>query len=336
VQPAVSTVWADDAPTAAAVTSNIERLFAGAAPSGIADLKAMQSHVQKLVTRLTQCTVGVEVGYAQGSGVIVSKDGYVLTAAHVASPPRRRGSGQSGGDVPVTFHLSDGRKVTGKVLGLNRTLDAGLLKITEPGEYPHAELGASGTLKDGQWCVAMGHPGGYQDDRGVVLRLGRVMLASNDAITTDCTLVGGDSGGPLFDMDGRVIGINSRIAESLAANIHVPVSTYQEGWDRLVKGEVWGHTPGREPYLGVKGAPEAKDAKIASIEPDSPAARAGLKPNDVIVRFGNKDITDFASLRTAVVEQDARSFRRGPPLKMKVRRGEEVLELEVRLGFRDN
>src|SRR5262245_14623932 len=185
-----------------------QKLFAGGTRAGVADLKAMQAHVQKLTEQLKKCTVGVTVGAAQGSGVIVSKDGYVLTAAHVAGAPNSR----------VEFTLADGKTVKGKSLGLFRTLDAGLRKITDPGDYPFAEMGSSEELKEGQWCLALGHPGGYQEDRGIVLRVGRVLLNAKDAITTDCTLVGGDSGGPLFDMDGHVIGINSRIAELLTSN----------------------------------------------------------------------------------------------------------------------
>jgi serine protease Do len=329
-------VRADEAasvgPATVDISQELKRIFSGAAPANVADLKAMQAHVQTLTDKLAKCTVGVEVGFAQGSGVIISKDGYVLTAAHVASPPRRRG--QQAEDVPVTFYLADGRTVTGKVLGQYRTLDAGLLKITEPGDYPYAELGSSDGLHDGQWCVAMGHPGGYQEDRGLVLRLGRIVFHDKEAITTDCTLVGGDSGGPLFDMEGRVIGINSRIAEKLTANMHVPVAVYKESWDRLTKGEVWGHLPGRTPYLGVRGDESATNARIASVVPDSPAERAGLKPGDVVLKFAGREITDFKSLTQAVQDQEPRRFRRNP-IAIQIRRGEETMELQVQLGIRD-
>src|SRR5207237_1038368 len=83
-------------------------------------------------------------------------------------------------------------------------------------------------------------PGGYQEKRTPVLRLGRVLNASEKSVTTDCTLVGGDSGGPLFDLDGKVIGIHSRIGPSIAFNVHVPVSTYADTWERLAASETWG------------------------------------------------------------------------------------------------
>jgi len=304
------------------VAEGLRQLFNGAAPRGVADLRAMQSHVQRITDQLTKCTVGVQVGAAWGSGVIISKDGYVLTAAHVAGRPNR--------ETDVEFRLSDGRTVKGKTLGLFRTMDAGLMKIVEPGVYPFAEMGNSNRLKDGQWCLAMGHPGGYQEDRGVVLRVGRITFLGNDAITTDCTLVGGDSGGPLFDMEGHVIGINSRIAGPLTANMHVPVSAFKESWDRLTKGEAWGHLPGHEPYLGVSGKLEAQGAEIASVKSNSPAERGGLKIGDVVLKFDGRDIAKFEDLVAAVAE-----CQPNESVKIQLRRGEEKLDLRFRLGKKE-
>jgi serine protease Do len=303
----------------ASASERLQKLFAGGTPMGLADLKAMQSHVQKLTEQLSKATVGVEVGQAQGSGVIISKDGMVLTAAHVAGKP----------NVPVSFFLADGRTVKGITLGLNRSMDAGLMKITDAGEYPFAEMGASNDLREGQWCLATGHPGGYQSDRGIVLRLGRVLLLAKEAITTDCTLVGGDSGGPLFDMQGRVIGINSRIAGPIEANMHVPVSTYkdQDTWERLNKGDAWGHYPGQEPYIGVRGEPGTTNAKVASVVPDSPAAKAGLKAGDIVLKFGDLALSDFPSLSAAV-----RQRQPGDDITLSVQRADATIELKLKLG----
>jgi serine protease Do len=296
---------------------DLKAFFLGRNPAGVADLRAMQLHVQKLTETLSKCTVGVQVGNAQGSGVIISKDGYVLTAAHVAGEPNKR----------VRFMLSDGNVVAGKTLGLCRTLDAGLMKITDPGEYPHAEMGSSTGLKEGQWCLALGHPGGYQSDRGAVLRLGRVLFRNNDVITTDCTLVGGDSGGPLFDMDGKVIGINSRIASSLDTNMHAPVGAFQESWDRLTGGEAWGHYPGQKPWIGVQGEEGAKGAKLANVGRRSPADRAGLKAGDVIVKFDGQDLADFKALAEAVAARAP-----GDRVTIVVERGEELIEKSLTIG----
>src|SRR5204863_1854494 len=174
-------------------------------PDGVEDLLKMEQHQVKLVQKLTPCTVGVQIGGVQGSGVIINAEGYVLTAGHVSGDPGRE----------VNIILHDGKTVKGKTLGRNTIIDSGLIKITDQGKWPFAEMGSSKDLKAGQWCIALGHNGGYQ--RGVEprLRLGRVVLTRDDVIRTDCTLVGGDSGGPLFDMNGRVIGIHSRISNRL-------------------------------------------------------------------------------------------------------------------------
>src|SRR3954454_13544557 len=110
-------------------------------------------------------------------------------------------------------------------------------------------MGKSSALKKGQWCIATGHPGGYRPGRTPVVRLGRILEANAEALRTDCTLVGGDSGGPLFDMAGRASAIHSRIGGFITATIHVPVDTYRDTWDRLVKAEVWSGLDA--PYMGV-------------------------------------------------------------------------------------
>ena len=304
---------------AEAVSDGLSKILMGGAPSTVADLKAMQERVQKLSDKLMLATVGVQVGQAQGSGVIVSKDGYVLTAAHVSGNPGR----------DVTFIMSDGKTLKGKTLGLNRTIDAGLMKIAEGSDFPSVEMGLSNILKDGQWCLATGHPGGYQPDRKPVLRMGRVLLSDNSTITTDCTLVGGDSGGPLFDFDGKVIGINSRIAGPINANMHVPVNTFKDTWDRMVKGDAWGHLPGNAPYLGVKGDADSKEAKIATVFPDTPAAKAGVMVGDLIISVNEVAVADYVAFQKMINDHQP-----GEELKLKIKRGDMDVEIKVKLAKR--
>jgi len=324
---ACGTVQATDTDTSPVSASQdevkirLDKIFAGGTPSGVEDLKAMQNHVKELTAKVLPCTVGVQIGQAWGSGVIVSKDGYVLTAAHVAGGPKR----------PADFVLADGRIVHGTTLGLNRGIDAGLMKITDKGEYPFIEMGVSKNLEEGSWCLAVGHPGGYQKERGLVVRLGRVLVTKTDAITTDCTLVGGDSGGPLFDMHGKVIGINSRIAGAITANLHVPVDAFHDGWDRMVKSDAWGHLPGQEPVLGVRRVEGVEVAKISKVIADSAAEKGGMKEGDIVTRFGDKVITDFPSLITAVLDHNP-----GDKVTAKVKRGEEELEVTITLGRRND
>jgi serine protease Do len=301
--------------TAAKSSARIPAAFAKQVPETVKDLREIQGYVQDLVKKVTPCVVGLTIGANQGSGVIITKEGMVLTAGHV--------SGEPGRDVTIT--LPGGRKVKGKTLGGDRDIDSGLIQILDKGPWPHAEMGKSGELKRGDWCLAIGHPGGYKAGRSPVVRLGRVLDHGNMLVRTDCALVGGDSGGPLFDMHGRVIGIHSRINAPLTVNIHVPVDTYREHWTRLAKGEVWGN----EPYIGVSIDLEAKECRIIEVTPDSPAARAGLKANDVLLRFDGTPITTFGELRKVLLRK-----RPGAEVPLSVLREGETLTVRVRLGKR--
>jgi serine protease Do len=287
-------------------------------PNGIEDLRVIQEQVKKVVAKALPCTVGIRIGSAAGSGVLVSKDGHVMTAGHISGEPDRT----------VTVILADGRRVKGKTLGSNQGIDSGLIQITEKGEWPFVEMGDSSKLKKGQWCVALGHPDGVKPGRPAVVRLGRVLFRSGRMIRTECALVGGDSGGPLFDLDGKVVGIHSRIGESLSFNIHVPSDTYRSTWDRLVKSEVWGGRSS-EPYIGVVLNPDAKECKIAEVEKDSPAEKAGLQANDVVLRCDKKKIADLEELITLI-----RKHKPGDEIPIEVRRGKDVLNLKVIVGKR--
>lgn len=292
------------------------------APTGIQDLKVLQKRVQAIAEQAIARTVAIQVGRANGSGVIVSKSGYVLTAAHVAGEPDRK----------AIIVLSDGRQVKGITLGLNEVLDAGMIKITESGNWPYAELGSSTEVKMGQWCLATGHPGGYNPDRKPVLRLGRVIKVGKSALISDCTLVGGDSGGPLFDLDGKVIAIHSRIGKNLAVNVHVPVERYKKAWDRLVRGEAWDRlnpTPAQS-WIGVfESANSDNRVKIERVVPNSPAELAGIQPGDVLIAFAGVDIQDFDSLRKYVQMHEP-----GESVKIQVSRNGDLFELELEIGSR--
>jgi len=312
-------VRADDAKPAekAALPAALDKI----APENIEDLKAIQKQVQVVLDKVLPCTVGVQIGAAQGSGVIVSKDGYVLTAGHV--------SGQPGRD--VTIILQDGKKLKGKSLGSNRVIDSGMIKISEEKEWPFLEMGKSADLKRGQWVIAAGHPGGFRPGRTPPVRLGRVLDVNENLVRTDCTLVGGDSGGPLFDMEGKVIGIHSRINGPITSNIHVPVDTYRATWDRLIKSEVFG---GRDPdaaYLGIAGDTDAKECKIKEVTDDSPADKAGMKANDVITKLDGQKVETFDDLTKVLAKKKA-----GDRVDVEVKRGDETLTLKVRLGKRPN
>jgi serine protease Do len=293
-------------------------------PENVDDLRALQKQVRAVLEKAVPCTVGIRMGSASGSGVIISKDGYVLTAGHVSGEPNR----------DVTVILPDGKMVKAKTLGSNQGVDAGLIKITDDKEkdreWPFVEMGKSAELQKGQWCIATGHPGGFRPGRTPPVRLGRILAANERLIQTDCTVVGGDSGGPLFDLDGKVIGIHSRIGGSIATNIHVPIDAYRDGWDRMAKAEVWGGRGNRSNvYMGVRLDNEAKDCKVLEVVEDSPAGKAGLKNNDTIAKFDGQAVGNIDDLHRLL-----RKKKPGDEVSVEVRRGEETVKLKVTLARR--
>ncbi len=295
------------------------------APQSIDDLKAIQKQVKTVLEKVVPCTVCLQVGGSSGSGVIISADGYILTAGHVSGTP----------DKKVKIIFSDGREVYGKTLGQNKGIDSGMVKINDDerkGDWPHVEMGNSAAVKKGQWVISVGHPGGYKKGRSPVVRLGRLQRdAEEDTLTSDCTLVGGDSGGPLFDLDGKVIGIHSRIGGTLATNMHVPVDTYRDTWERLAKGESWGGLLGRreevKPYLGLTFEPDATNCKIAEVKPDSPAAKAGLKVDDLVMTFDGKMVANYEELLGQLKKK-----KPGDEIVLEVSRKNETLKLKVVIG----
>ncbi len=304
-----------------AASTQLAGVLRGRAPADIDELKALQERIQDLTDDILASTVAIQVGRANGSGVIVSKDGYVLTAAHVAGTPKQT----------AMIWLSDGSVKRGITLGLNQELDAGMIKITEAGDWPFAPLGQSSQLRAGQWCLATGHPGGFDGSRrSPVLRWGRVLKTDRSAILTDCTLVGGDSGGPLFDMRGRVVGIHSRIGKNLTINVHVPVDPYRTSWNRLVRGEVWGMLdPSQQGWLGVTADDNASQAKILDVVNGSPARRSGLRSGDVVIKVNETPIGTFSDLQSEI-----RQHRPDDEVRLLVRRGEDEVPLVLRLGRR--
>ncbi len=312
--------------TFVALEEGLDRLARGAEPRSIREFQLLEDQQAKVSQKIIEVTVNVQQGSAQGSGVIITPDGYVLTAAHVAGKPGRE----------ATVILSDGRRVKARTLGTNRGMDAGLIQIIDlpsrrsaddrsvAGGYvtksvvvpasanssaevwPHATLGKSDDLRLGQWVIAAGHPGGWIPDRPAVVRAGRLLNIMRSTIVSDCALIGGDSGGPLFDLNGRLIGIHSRIGTETADNMHVPIDIYQDSWDKLADGQAWGTLPGYKPVIGVVGPePNATTntnptAEIVKVVMGSPAAAAGLKAGDVVVRFDDTSIATFEELQRAV------------------------------------
>jgi serine protease Do len=293
-----------------------------APPESVEELKLLQGRVKTVVDKCTPCTVGILIGMGAGSGVIVSEDGLVLTAAHV--------SGEAG--KTCTIVLPSGRKVKAKTLGNDEKLDSGMIQITEKGpndgKWPFLPIGKSADLKKGQWVVSLGHPGGWQKDRPPVARLGQLQDLNKELIRTNCTLVGGDSGGPLFDLEGNVVGIHSRIGLTLSSNIHVPADAFKTEWKRLVKGEMIGKPakPATASF-GVVFDDKAEKALIKEVIEDRPAAKAGLKSGDVITEFDGTTVASADDIRDIL-----RKRKPDDEVEVKLKRGSKTFTMIVTLG----
>ncbi len=334
-------------------------------------LKERQDKVSAAVNKARATVVCIQsrgkLGMGSGSGVIVSADGLVLTAAHVVDGAA--GEDGKGGEVDIV--LPDGRQMKGKVLGRDRARDSAMVQIEGGKDWAFTEMAKAGSVDKGEWCIAMGHPGGFDIQRGAPVRVGRVWLTNEKAFyRSDCTVSGGDSGGPLFDLEGHVIGIHSNISMDVSENRHVPIGVFHAEWDRLKKGEVWGDskrllseskdlTPKKneKPKLEKKEpkAPAAAEEKdkpaeaakggawlgiqlddadegvtVGGVAEGSPAEKAGLKSGDLITKLGGKGVGSTGDIISRV-----RDSAPGDKLKFTIQRDGKDENIEVTLAAKD-
>ena len=308
-------------------------LFSGRVPESVDELKFMESHFAQLAESVFPATVNIQMGQSQGSGVVVSPDGYILTAAHVI--------GDNPGRTALITFMVDGeeKRIFAETLGVQPgSVDSGMLKIKEgsarynsrarkldkevrfEGEYPYVDIGISNDLKMGQWVLAVGHPGGIDKKRGLVVRVGRIIDNRKTSLRTDCTLVGGDSGGPLFDMNGDVIGIHSRIGQTLADNLHVPADIYSEKWDLMTAGVIIN----RRGTLGFSVVDQTNEIK--KVEPKGPADKAGMKVGDIVIKAGRTKISDKQELAEAM------DVWPNKIIKLVVQRGDKEKQLKLKVA----
>lgn len=234
-----------------------------------------------------------------GSGFIISADGYVMTNAHVID-----------GADEVTVKLLDKREFRAKVIGADKRTDVALLKIDANG-LPAVKQGDSASLKPGEWVVAIGSPFGFEHSvtAGIVSAKGRALPQENYVpfIQTDVAINPGNSGGPLFNLKGEVVGINSQIFSRsggfMGISFAIPIDLAMDIQQQL-------RTRGRASHgrMGVSiqevtremaeafGLPKAGGALVNSVEPNGPAARAGIEPGDVIIKFEGKPVTVSSDL----------------------------------------
>lgn len=238
-----------------------------------------------------------------GSGFIISADGYILTNAHVIE-----------GAEEVTVRLTDKREYKAKVIGADRRTDVALIKIDASG-LPMVRVGDPNKLKVGEWVVAIGSPFGFENTvtKGIVSAKGRSLPQENFVpfIQTDVAVNPGNSGGPLFNMRGEVVGINSQIYSRtggfMGLSFAIPIDVANDIAQQLrTTGKV---TRGR---IGVViqavtkeladgfGLPKAQGALVNSVEKGGPAEKAGIEAGDVILRFDGKPVNASEDLPRVV------------------------------------
>lgn len=240
-----------------------------------------------------------------GSGFIVSADGYILTNTHVV-----------GNADEVTVRLTDRREFPAKVIGADERTDVAVIKINAT-NLPTVRLGDPAKIKPGQWVLAIGSPFGFENSAtaGIISATARSLPSDNYVpfIQTDVAVNPGNSGGPLFNLDGEVIGVNTAIISpsggSIGIGFAVPSKTVAGVVDQLRQfGEL------RRGWLGVRiqsvtdeiaeslSIKPARGALVAGIDDKGPAKPAGIEPGDVVVKFDGKDVKDPKDLSRIVAD----------------------------------
>jgi serine protease Do len=244
------------------------------------------------------------VPYGQGTGFILSADGYIVTNHHVVGEADR---------VKVT--LADGREFDAEIAGTDPQTEVALIKI-DTTDLPYLPLGNSDSLRVGEWVLAIGSPFGLNHSvtAGIVSARGRGNLQIvdyADFIQTDAAINPGNSGGPLLNLAGEVVGMNTAILSRSGGNVGIgfaiPINMV-----KYIEGQLKQDGTVRRGFLGVGiqnltsdiaqwfDLPNGRGALVTEVTPDSPADRAGLKPDDVIVEFDGKPVEDVGSFRSRV------------------------------------
>jgi serine protease Do len=265
-----------------------------------------------------------------GSGFIITADGYVLTNAHVVESADE-----------ITVKLNDKREFKAKVIGSDRKTDIALLKIDATG-LPAVRIGDPNKLKVGEWVIAIGSPFGFESSvtAGIVSAKGRSLPQENFVpfIQTDVAVNPGNSGGPLFNLRGEVVGVNSQIYSrtggfmglSFAIPIDVAMDVQQQlrTVGKVTRGRIGvGIQPVTKEMAESFGLPKPAGALVNAVEPGSPAEKGGLQVSDVILRFEGKPVNGADDLVRFVG-----NTKPGTQVQLQVWRGKAMRDLTVTVG----
>ncbi len=274
-----------------------------------------------------------------GSGFIISADGYVVTNSHVIS------AGQRGAVVEsIKVILSDRREYTAKLIGRDPASDLAVLKI-EGANLPFVKFGDSNQSRVGDWVVAIGNPFGLGGSvtAGIISALHRVTGQGGPLdrfIQTDASINRGNSGGPMFDLNGNVIGINSQILSPTGGNVGIgfaiPSTEAKPIIDTLMKGSTVqrgylgvGIQPWTDDLIKSFGVAKGKGELIASVVADGAAGKAGIKQGDVITKVDGKDVTPDTTLSYI-----AANLRPGAKVPVELIRDGKTVNLQLTVGTR--
>lgn len=264
----------------------------------------------------------MKVKVTGGSGIIIKKDGYILTNGHVVRDTDN-----------IEVRLTNGKSYKAKKIGIDEMTDIAILKIQpESNNLPVAKLGNSIKLRIGEWVIAVGSPLGYEQTvtQGIVSAINRHVRdipASVDFIQTDAAINPGNSGGPLINLAGEVIGINTAIrADAQNIGFAIPVNTAKNIAEQLIaQGYV------SRPWIGVEMRElyptygNLKGVVIYRIWPDSPAKKSGLKEEDIIIKVDGKKVEDARD-----VQEKVKNHKVGDVITFEILRDDSIKKIKVK------
>ena len=272
--------------------------------------------------------------HSLGSGFIISADGYVLTNAHVVDKADE-----------ILVKLTDKREFKAKVIGVDRRTDVALLKI-DAKSLPAVNLGDPNKMKVGEWVVAIGSPYGFENSvtAGIVSAKGRALPGDSfvSFIQTDVAVNPGNSGGPLFNLRGEVVGVNSQIYSrtggymglsfAIPIDLAMDIVSQLKGSGKVSRGRLGIQIQEVSPELAASfGLKEAQGALVAAIEKGSPAEKSGMQPGDVILKFEGKTVPNSSELPRMVG-----ATKPGSKTKVEVWRNRASKELSITLAEWDD
>lgn len=275
-----------------------------------------------------------------GSGFVVSPDGYIVTNDHVA-----------GNATKITVAFPDGTKLEGRLIGTDPATDIALVKVDPPEPLPYLKLSEDGAPLIGEWVIALGNPFGLFEAAeptvtvGVVSATGRDLESTEDGriyremIQTDAAINRGNSGGPLVNAVGEVIGVNTVIYSQTGGSVGIGFAVPADRVRRIVEELKTSGRVDRSYYTGLLGRdvnariaqvlelPEARGILVQDVEPDSPAERAGFRAYDVIVSFEGRPVRNQNDYLALLYD-----FRPGDLVHYGILRDGRPREIELRLG----